>query len=77
MIQAHFPVTWSPQKALAVLVFALAVVGVVRNQLSVGPKAFMNEKSHDPPLCDNINDTLGISIIIFKNQHTLEKFPMR
>jgi hypothetical protein len=48
----------------------LAVVGVSRDQSAVGPKAYMIDGAPDPPLCEKINHTLGISIIILKtNTH--------
>jgi hypothetical protein len=68
MGQAHFPVTRLSQKTLAGLVFALAVAGgwggELRGQMAAGPKAFMTDRTLDPPLCENIKDTLGKSIII-------------
>jgi hypothetical protein len=40
------------------------VAGVARDQPAVGPKSFTTGGAPDPPLCEKINDTLGISIII-------------
>jgi hypothetical protein len=67
MGQAQFPVTQLSQKTLAGLFFALAMVGGgggVRGQPTTGPKSFMTGRNLDPPLCDNIKDTLGQSIIV-------------
>jgi hypothetical protein len=50
MSRAQFPVTRSPQKTLAGLVFTLAVAGVARDQPAVGPKAFTTDGAPDPPL---------------------------
>jgi hypothetical protein len=71
MIREQFPITRSPQKTLAGLFFALVVVGVARDQPVASPKSFVTGGDPNPPLCENINDTLGISIIIFeKLAHT-------
>ena len=61
---AQFHVAQSPQKTLASLFFTLVVAGVAQYQPTAGPKAFMTGGAPDPPLCENINDTLGISIIV-------------
>jgi hypothetical protein len=36
----------------------------------VGEEAFMNDGAPDPPLCENMNDTLGISIKVQEPTHT-------
>jgi hypothetical protein len=44
--------------------FLFCGAGVARDQPVVGPKSFTTSGDPDPPLCENINDTLGLSIII-------------
>ena len=73
--QVLFPVTWLLQKTLVGLDFALAVTGVAPVQPVAGQEAFMTSGAHDPPLCEKIKDTLGISIRS-KTTHT-RKFPTR
>jgi hypothetical protein len=64
MSRAQFPVTQSPQKTLAGLVFSFAMVGVAQDQSAAGPKSFVTDGAPDPPLYEKINDTLGLSIIV-------------
>jgi hypothetical protein len=59
--RAQFLVTQSLQKTLVGLAFALAVAGVAPVQLVAGQEAFVTDGARDPPLCENIKDTLGIS----------------
>jgi hypothetical protein len=65
----QFPVARSSQKTLVGIVFALAVEGVAPDQPVVGQEAFVTVGDPDPPCCENINDTLGLSINV-KYQHT-------
>jgi hypothetical protein len=64
LCQAQFLVTQLYQKTLIGLIFALAVAAGVRGQLETGPKAFVIDRTPDPPLCENIKHTLGKSIIV-------------
>jgi hypothetical protein len=61
-------VTLSPQKTLAGLVFHLSGGGwgggAAQDQQAASPKSFTIEGAPGRPLCENIKDTLGISIII-------------
>jgi hypothetical protein len=47
--------TWSPQKTLAHLFFALVVAGVALDQPTTDQEALATKKAHDPPQCENIN----------------------
>jgi hypothetical protein len=76
MSWAQFPMARLPQKTLFGLVFFLMVEGVALDQTEVGQEAFATDEDPDPPWCEKINDTLGLSINV-KDQHTLENSPMR
>jgi hypothetical protein len=64
MSKAQFLATQLAQNTLVGLVFSLVVVGVARDQPVAGPTTFKTDIALDPPLCEKINYTLGISIII-------------
>jgi hypothetical protein len=70
MGRAQFPVTWLSQKTLSSLVFTFVMAGGVRGQPTANPKAFETDGTPNPPLCENIKDTLGKSIIVLKLART-------
>jgi hypothetical protein len=60
---------WSPQMTLVGQVFTFAVAGVAPIQPVTGPEAFTTDGALDLPLCENINDTLGILLTLKTNTH--------
>jgi hypothetical protein len=52
---------------LAGQVFAFTVAGVAPIQPTTCPKAFATDKALDLPLCEKINDTLGILLTLKTN----------
>jgi hypothetical protein len=66
---AQFLVTQSLQKTLVGLSFTLVVAGVAPVSPVIGPKLFMTVGALDPPLCEKIKDTLGLSIHSKNNSH--------
>jgi hypothetical protein len=54
---------------LAGQVFTFAVAGVAPIQPTTGPEAFATDGALDLPLCEKINDTLGILLTLKTNTH--------
>ena len=69
MAQVQFIVARSPQMTLAGQVLALEVAVVAPLQPAVGPKAFATNRALDIPLCEKINETLGILLTLKTNTH--------
>jgi hypothetical protein len=49
--------------------FVFAMAGVAPIQPPTGPKAFVTNRALDIPLCEKINDTLGILVTLKTSTH--------
>jgi hypothetical protein len=50
-------------------VFTFTVVGMAPIQPTIGPKSFVIGGALDLPLCENINETLGILLTLKTSTH--------
>jgi hypothetical protein len=64
MDRVQFSVAQLPQMTLAGQVFSFAVARVAPIQPTTGPEAFATDVALDTPICEKINDTLGLLLTL-------------